>query len=116
MFYYGTELDSYGHYLWELNGRFTRTGLPHSTLGFDPEKHRMQPRGHVKFEHEGGWTILYIGGSPKDTRLGTSSVFFLRGDFSRQDFVNLMRSNSVAMSIVERIPYDIDLEGNESVA
>ncbi len=116
MRYFGTTLDDHGHYLWDLTGGFCNRSLDLQSLPFDPEKHRMHQKGHVEFEKVGGYTVLYITGSPKDTRLGCCSVFFLNGDYTKGQFIEEMKSNATAMQIIKAMPLQIDIKNKEQIS
>ena len=73
MEYFGTDLQSAGHYMFNIDKDYMRS-LRNSFeyLPFNPEglTNRL-PKGEVVFYQGGGFTVIGISGSCTDTRGGT---------------------------------------------
>lgn len=108
MEYFGTSLTDYGHYTWELREKgIYKIGLLPKTP-FNPESLTQDlPKGSVAFYQGGGYTVIAISGSPKDERGGTKSVFWLKEIISKEEMIDRIKNNSMAMEIIERMPFEV---------
>ena len=91
--YFGTDLTSYGHYFWLLDGsKFIYQPLDFSVWPFNPEQipERDAPKGEVKYVQIAGYSICAISGSCKDTRGGTKSVFWVKGEVEPADLKEMI--------------------------
>lgn len=109
MEYFGTDLKDYGHYRWTV----TENGLMKnwnnfSDLPFNPEQLTNNlPKGEVVYYQGGGFTVVAISGSPKDTRPGTKSVFWVKELIDRNGMVQLLKNNKTAMTIIGAMPFEV---------
>ena len=109
MEYFGTNLIDYGHYRWLL----TENGLSKQwnkfdELPFHPENLTNNlPKGETAFYEGGGYSVLAIAGSPKDTRPGTKSVFWVKLKLSKEEMVEFVKENKAAMSIINAMPFKV---------
>ncbi len=84
-YYFGTDVDEHGHYMWEISDdglRFVKRSLNFNTIPFSPEYITQNiPNGHVNWlmiqSSMGAFTICAIAGSCKDDRPGCKSVFWV---------------------------------------
>ncbi len=120
MFYFGTSLDSAGHYFWELNDQSMNfIGSLFEDLPFNPEDYPKQSKkgfynelGTVQYYYlEGGWSIMAIEGSCADNRHGSKSVFFSK-DYSVlklgfDGFVRTIREIPIGNKIIESLPFEV---------
>lgn len=109
MLYFGTSLDTPGHYLWELTGGLYRSRITYSSIPFDPYEHKNNPKGHTVFVQSETYTALHIAGSCKDHRGGTVSVFWVNGSHSPANFMLLLKANPTAMQIIEAMPFHVEI-------
>lgn len=109
MLYFGTSLNTHGHYLWQLSGGLYRSKIPYSEIPFDPYEHKNNPKGYTVFVQDETYTALHIAGSCKDDRGGTVSVFWVNGSYSPSYFLALLKSNATAMQIIEAMPFDVEI-------
>lgn len=82
--YYGTFLDSGGHFQYILNYQsIVKDNDPmHYPYPFDPEHlyvNKLLKVGDKTYHHVNGYSILRVEGSPYDKRPGSVSVFFVMG-------------------------------------
>ena len=107
MEYFGTNLSEHGHYRWDINGEYmVNKWMDRKDLPFNPDEltHDL-PKGEVVFYQGGGYTVLGIAGSPKDTRPGTKSIFWVKENLSRQEMIERIKSNPVAMKLITAMPF-----------
>lgn len=115
LYYFGTNLNSAGHYFYEANGK-TLLGLPgygFKDIPFSPESVPLsRNKGDVEryvmtdFARGKSYTIIAICGSPADTRQGCRSVFWIEGgDFEKLD--KLIRGTPAAMAIINKMPFPV---------
>lgn len=114
--YFGTDTREVGHYLREI----TPTGINYeksialSELPFDPYDYpsehgrRNAPKGYVGFYQKGGYSICAISGSCIDTRGGCHSVFFFKGDMSKHELIDKIKSLPYAMDIINKMPFHVE--------
>ena len=111
--YFGTSLDSAGHYLWELEGNGCHRSLRQfNALPFNPEGlpyFGNQPRklGEVQFFNFCGFTIIAIYGSCKDSRPGSKSIFFTEATMSYKKLRQLIQSTLIAQKIISQMDFNI---------
>ena len=112
--YYGTTLDSAGHYFFNLvRGDFGRSirrlgqvpfnpeGLPYVGVGLEPAN------GTVRFYNMAGFTICAIGGSPADHRTGSKSIFFVEEDMTREAFEERLKKDGLVMKIINKMSFKV---------
>lgn len=116
--YFGTSLDSSGHYFWCLHDHIDgRTGQSFEKLPFDPETiaytgefaKNYPPVGWTKIFRVGGYAILYIEGSPYDKRTNSKSVFFFHEDLTDVQLVRKVLSIPAAQKIIKAMPFQVKL-------
>ncbi len=111
--YFGTNLDSAGHYIWELNyDQFGR-----STLGIEKYPFYLEslpynngnysPNGTVEFSRCFGFTICAIAGSCIDTRRGCRSVFFVQAVISDEEMKKMIFETPIAKKIIDKMPFEV---------
>lgn len=111
MNYFGTTLDEHGHYTFLLyeNGMdkialsLYKRGLP-----FDPESLTENlPKGEVVFYQGGGFTVIGISGSCKDTRPGTKSIFWVKELITKEEMIEKIKSQPMAAKIIGAMPFEV---------
>lgn len=126
MNYFGTNLNSAGHYFWKLDGEYMTSlglsfpkgenGIPLSLYlqwPFNPEdmprreKGEGVYKGQVKYYRENGYTICAIEGSCKDDRPGTKSVFFTDEPLKFWELAVKIMSIPAAKRIIEQMPFKV---------
>jgi hypothetical protein len=112
--YFGTSLDSAGHYFWILEGeRIQRSDLWFSKIPFNPEelpkyeKGEPQIKGDVKFYHSNGYSICAIYGSCFDKRLGCRSVFFIYEVLTNNEMMQLILAIPIVKKIIDKMPFEV---------
>ena len=109
MEYFGTNLTEAGHYRWDIsNDRMIRINYRFEELPFHPENLTNNlPKGEVVFYQGGGYTVLGIAGSPKDTRTGTKSIFWVKEIINKSEMIEKIKSNPVAMKLINAMPFEV---------
>jgi len=110
MNYFGTSLSDYGHFIFELtddsmiNQWIDRKGLP-----FNPEEltHGL-PKGEVIFYQGGGFTVIGISGSCKDTRPGTKSIFWVEEILDYDKLKEKILTTPITKKITDQMPFKIN--------
>lgn len=117
MYYFGTDLSSHGHYYFDItDGRFIlQPFLKPTDVPFDPEKltQNLTKGEWTIFQcaaHNKHCTAIAISGSCVDQRPGTKSVFWLNEFLSLDQFLQRLRANSLAMKIINQMPFEVDFE------
>ena len=110
MEYFGTNLTEAGHYRWDISSdRMMRINYRFEELPFHPENLTNNlPKGDVIFYQGGEFTVIGIAGSPKDTRPGTKSIFWVKENLSRQEMFGKIQMNPIAMKIINAMPFEVD--------
>ena len=115
MEYFGTSLDTAGHYFWELdeNGmRQTRQWF--DEIPFNPEELTGKymgnnlPFGDIAFGHYEQYTVLAISGSCYDKRNGTKSVFWIEEIVSIEVMKQRILDIPAAKKIIDKMPFEIN--------
>jgi hypothetical protein len=114
MNYFGTNLDSAGHYFWELeNWKMKRSEIWFNDIPFNPEelpkyeKGEEQNKGDVKYYHSNGYNICAINGSCIDKRHGCHSVFFATDELTNNQLKDKILSIPIAKKIIEQMPFEV---------
>jgi hypothetical protein len=110
MNYFGTDLTSYGHYFWHLEGnQLAYKKLDFNGLPFSPEKivHSDALKGTAVFCKMAGYSIYAIAGSCKDTRGGTKSVFWVEGDVEPAALKASILAVPIAKKMIEQMPFPV---------
>jgi len=107
MEYFGTNLTEYGHYTWDLTGdRMVKIGLLPQKTPFNPEEITNNlPVGEVIYYQSSKFTVIGIAGSCKDSRCGTTSIFWVRELLSKQEIVERINENKLAKAIIDAMPF-----------
>lgn len=112
MIYYGTNLTEYGHYFWKLNDtQLVYKGLDgkDESVPFEPDNliSSGAPKGMVGFFRIDGYSIIAISGSCKDTRGGTKSVFWVKGDVEPGALKEMILAVPIAKRMIEQMPFEV---------
>ena len=123
MNYFGTSLTEKGHYFYNLQyGVFgdrslsfpKGVGIPitrYKEWPFNPEElPKSRCNGDVEYWFINGdpcYSIIAICGSCIDTRPGCKSVFFLLGEFSKEEMINKILSIPIAKKIIDKMPFEV---------
>jgi len=114
LFYFGTDLDSAGHYFFELGQNVMHKN--HKSFGdfpFNPERlpHRIDfeglSNGTVKFYSFAGYVICAIEGSCKDKRPGSKSIFFTNSEITFIQLKNLLLNTTISKKIIDQMPFEV---------
>lgn len=109
MKYFGTNLNDYGHFTWDLTGPFMqKVGLLPNETPFNPEGLLVNLiRGETVYYQGGGFTAIAIAGSCKDERLGSKSVFWVRELISKEQMFSQIKQNEHARKIIDAMPFNV---------
>ena len=111
MYYFGTNLTSAGHFYFKINGGFASAwDLPESKdylIPFNPYYIKSKPKGTTDFFQIYGYTGIAISGSCTDTRGGTVSVFFVKENISKEEFMKRLNCIPTAQDILKAMPFDV---------
>lgn len=112
--YFGTNTTEAGHYRWNIiDNRMQRTWARFDDMPIHPEQmvHAL-PNGQVNWittkSAHGTFTICAIAGSPRDTRPGCKSVFWVSGEVSFEDLKNEILARPLFAEIIEKMPFKVD--------
>lgn len=113
MHYFGTTLNSSGHFFFELEGNSIHRAKRQynlSDLPFNPEglPYPAKRNGYMQFHQYCGFTILAITGSCHDTRSGSKSVFFVEEIISQDEMKARILSIPIAKQIIEKMPFKVE--------
>lgn len=109
MQYFGTNLNEYGHFTWDLTGDYMELkGLLPATPFSPEELTRGLNKGQTAYYQGGGYTALAIAGSCTDGRPGTKSVFWVKENVSKARMMELISQNKHAAAIVAAMKFKID--------
>lgn len=107
--YFGTSLDTHGHYFWLLCGNsMMKSRREFASLPFNPyDLTRGMEKGHVVFSQIDGYTIMAIEGSCFDKRGGTKTVFFEKTTIGSGpvEFREKLLAHPYASKIIEALPF-----------
>ena len=111
MEYFGTNLTEAGHYRWNIdNGRMIKINYRFEELPFHPENLTNNlAKGDVVFYQGGGYTVIGIAGSCKDTRPGTKSIFWVKELITKSEMIKKIRENLIALNLINAMPFKIRL-------
>lgn len=122
LYYFGTNLDSAGHYFWKLDGWFlgiSSLSFPNNTPDgislseykewpFNPEEIvKSRRNGDVEFYCVNGYSIIAICGSCKDSRLGSKSVFFVNEIIKKEILIALIKNTPIADQIIKQMSFEV---------
>ena len=108
--YFGTNLSEHGHYTWSIQNRImNKTWLNFQSLPFNPEELTNNLiKGSVIFYQGGGFTLIGISGSCKDTRPGTKSIFWVKEIISRDQMIGRIKEDEICIKLIEAMPFEIN--------
>jgi hypothetical protein len=117
IFYFGTSLDSYGHYFFNVEeNRLNKYDckINFGNIPFDPEKLPLQKEkgrynenGYVKFYSIEGYSICAITGSCIDHRPGSKSVFFVKAIISDEELKDLILGIPIAKKMIDKMSFEV---------
>ncbi len=124
--YFGTDLNSAGHFFWRLNNEEMQSiglSFPHASgqiplsnykeWPFNPEEMpravngAFMPNGEVRYYRENGYTICAIQGSCADKRSGSKSVFFTNEQIRFGAFALKIMSTPICKKIITKMPFQV---------
>lgn len=116
MEYFGTDLTECGHYRWFLDGdvmiKNRANSLRFDDLPFHPENLTNNlVFGDVVFYQGGGYTVIGVSGSCKDSRQGTKSIFWIKELVTRKEMIKRILDNSLSLELLTKMPFDVRWEG-----
>ena len=109
--YFGTDLDSAGHFFWELeNEGIYKSRMSFGELPFNPEglPYKNKRNGIAKYYQFAGFSIFAIAGSCADNRPGSKSIFFVEADISSDELMNKILSTKMAKKIIDKMPFKVE--------
>ncbi len=114
MHYFGTDLDSAGHYFWILdNNRMSKSDIWFSKIPFNPEeltndeKGNSLPKGPIRFYNFEEYTVLAISGSCIDKRHGCKSVFWVQEKLTYEEMKKRIFDIPIAKKIIDTMPFEV---------
>ncbi len=109
MFYFGTNLNTAGHYFFYLHDQqLKRTQLHFRDIPFNPEDILQSARnGDVQYFHIADYSVCGIVGSCVDPRLGCKSVFFVKEKLTNEQLKERILSIPIAKRIIEQMPFKV---------
>jgi hypothetical protein len=110
MNYFGTELTSAGHFMWEMIGsELYRNRMSIGDCPFNPEAlpYKKYKNGDVGYYQCFGFSILAICGSCKDNRAGSKSVFWLEGNFTADEMKERILTIPIGKKIIEQMSFKV---------
>jgi hypothetical protein len=111
--YFGTNLSTYGHYVWRLSGDsfgMSTLDMPFHFYQYpEVENGAEKTKGHAQFIQAHGYSIIAIEGSCVDKRGGTKSVFYQEGEHTQEEMIALIRSIPVAAEIINKMPFPVPM-------
>jgi len=114
MKYYGTDLDSAGHYFWQLEGnQLYRDRKSFECYPFNPEGlpfikgGEAVSNGFAAFYQFAGFSIYAIEGSCADKRRASKSIFFVEKEIGKEEFKALILATPIASKIIQKMPFEV---------
>jgi len=109
MEYFGTDLTECGHYRWNIDDEYLENSkLRFDDLPFHPEGlTNNMSNGSVIYYQGGGYTVIGICGSCKDRRPGSKSIFWVKEIITKEEMIDKIKQNKLAMKIINAMPFDI---------
>lgn len=110
MNYFGTNLNSHGHFLWQLEGdHFNGGNLNFGDIPFNPEElvPTYTPEGKVEYFQFDDYSVCAIAGSCKDRRPGSKSVFWTKEKLGPSELKEMILSIPIAKRIIEQMPFGV---------
>lgn len=111
MNYFGTDLTSAGHYVFNLDGEYMESLSSHliNTLSFHPEYLVTNlPIGEVIYYQGGGYTVVGFAGSCYDKRPGSKSIYWVRELITKEEMIERIKKNKLAMKIINNYEFKIN--------
>jgi len=110
MEYFGTNLTEAGHYRWFLDDdvMVKNRAYRFDDLPFHPENLTNNlVFGEVVFYQGGGYTVVGISGSCKDSRPGTKSIFWVKELITRKEMIERILDNSLSLELLAKMPFNV---------
>ena len=110
MEYYGTNLTEAGHYRWSLDGKVMVKHRSYrcADLPFHPETLTNNlPKGDIIFYQGGGYTVVGISGSCRDSRPGSESIFWVKELLTAGEMGDRIKNNHLAMELISAMPFEL---------
>ena len=115
MEYFGTSLTEHGHYRRDLNN-WHGISIRFDDLPFNPgHLTNNLKKGEVVFYQGGGYTVIGIAGSCKDERPGTKSIFWVNEIITKEEMIERIKSNEIAMKIINAMPFVVNYPNLKSI-
>lgn len=124
MKYFGTELTSAGHFIWDISPSgesLSNMSLDFKSIPFSPEDLTEPEDGYylkfgaVRWYHIEGYTICAIYGSCKDDRPGSKSVFWVKETIPFEILKDKILSISITKQIIEKMPFEVLWEQDSKI-
>jgi hypothetical protein len=110
MNYFGTDLSSYGHYFWNLEGdHLIKLKDDFNSIPFNPEGllNPYAQKGLVWYGQVEDYAICAVSGSCYDKRVGTKSVFWVKGEVKSTDWKTLILGAPIGKKMIEQMPFEV---------
>lgn len=104
--YFGTDLREKGHYFRELyksGGIDYHHSIDMKQVPFYPYDYPKKQDGHVGFYNENGYSILSILASCIDGRPGCHTLFFFKGNLTKEKFLDMLNEYQYGIDIINKI-------------
>jgi hypothetical protein len=106
--YFGTTLDSCGHYRFNMDNGMEQNWLHIEGIPFNPESFANRgQRGDVEFHQINEFSALAIVGSCKDTRPGSKSVFWVNKIVSMEEMKTIILDNKSCKMVIDALPFNV---------
>jgi len=130
LWYFGTDATSHGHYHWSMGEqymtqRYNGKYLSHDDFPFSPEALALKDqninnymkgtglkKGDARFFQIKGYSIWYVEGSAKDDRGGTKSVWWVKGDVSKEVLKEIILANRPSQILIKQMKEKMNFEIN----
>lgn len=131
IFYFGTSLDSKGHFFWQVEDdhiiskglSFPKgSGISLANMKhwpFNPEdmpkevEGKGRTKGNASYYRENGYTICAIEGSCLDDRPGTKTVFFTDEKLRFGEFAVKLTTIPIIKKIIQKMPFKVQWNLNQ---
>jgi hypothetical protein len=108
LYYFGTSLTEYGHYIWVLDNDMQKIWLKFDRLPFNPEElTRTLNNGEISTYQTTEFTVIAICGSCKDDRPGSKSVFWVNESIPLIELKKIILNTPKAKQIIEAFKFAV---------
>lgn len=111
LYYFGTDLQEAGHYIWELHGERMHKNynikVPFNTYFPLHYSNSLGAAHFGEFVCNEHYSIWGCPGSCTDTRGGTVSVFWVKQQMSASDLKELILNTPIAKRIIKQMPFKV---------